>query len=137
MYATGVTIGNVLYANGSATVCQSTILAVSSVSAGGSLEVGGPDCQGGNTITGSLAISNDNNNVWVWGNKIKSYGTVKGGHGATDSIVGNIVGNLYVVNSGPVFVKDNHAKTGSLKCTNDNPLTGSGNTAGVVNTCPH
>ena len=121
----------------SATVCQSRIrLDVKILFAGGSVELGGPSCQRGNTIGHDLLANNDNHNLWIWGNRVVNNLIVRNSHSATDSIVGNKVGNLRVAHSGPVFVNGNRANNGTLRCIDDNPLTGSGNIALGVNTCP-
>ena len=123
--ATGVRIDGNLTIVGNATVCQSRIrLDVMSLFPRGSLTFGGPSCPG-NTIGNDLVISNENHSLRIWGNKVGNSLIVRNSHGAIDSIVGNKVGNLRVAQSGPVFVKGNHANHGSLRCVNDTPLTGS------------
>ena len=137
LLAKGVTIDGSLLDSGSATVCSSRIrLDVKAFAPSGPLELGGPDCRRGNKISHDVYIGRDSNDVWVWGNNIGNTLRVSNGHGATDSIIGNGVGNLLVRDSGPVVVQDNHANHGTLRCTRDSSLTGSGNTAQGTNTCP-
>lgn len=137
LLAKGVTIDVSLFDSGTATVCSSRVrVDVRASAPSGPLELGGPDCNRGNKISHDVLIGRENNDLWVWRNNVGNTLRVSNGHGATDSIVGNGVGNLLVRDSGPVQVESNHANHGTLRCTRDNPLTGSGNTAAGTNTCP-
>jgi len=137
LYAAGVKIGGVLKIAGSATVCQSRVLSdVKAVSAGGALNLGGgPGCVRGNTFLHDVVVRHDSHDVWIEDNKVAGNLVVLNSHGATDSIVGNNVDNLLVGHSGPVVVKNNHAKS-NLRCIANKPQRGNGNRARGKNTCP-
>jgi uncharacterized repeat protein (TIGR02543 family) len=128
-----VRIGGSLAISGSATVCGSKI-GHDVRASGGTLVLGGPGCAG-NTIAGNTFVSNDRHNVWIWGNTVHGGLTAKRLTGATTSIVGNVVGTLFVGNSGPpVVISGNHAVTAT--CVNNKGQTGSGNKTTGTNTCP-
>ena len=135
LHASGVRIDDNLIMSGSATVCGSRIGA-DVMATGGSFALGGPGCAG-NKIGDYAYVTNDRNNVWVWGNIVINGLLVKHLTGGTASIVGNTVfGGLLVARSGPpVKVSGNHAVTAS--CVNNTGQTGSGNVAHRTNTCPH
>lgn len=136
LHINGVTLDGTLTIAGSATVCQSRIrVDVKLLFARGPLELGGPNCRG-NTIGHDLLVTNANHNLWISGNKVANNLIVRNSHSATDSIRANKVGNLLVAHSGPVLVQGNRANNGDLRCVADNPLTGSGNIALGINTCP-
>jgi hypothetical protein len=136
LYATGVKIGGVLTIAGSATLCQSTVRGnVKAVSPGGSLEFGGRSCVHDNRFSSDVLVKNDAHDVSIRRNTVTGNLVVLNSHGKTDWILGNTVSNLLVAHSGPVVVRNNHAK-GTLRCTADRRLHGRGNRARGENTCP-
>jgi uncharacterized repeat protein (TIGR02543 family) len=134
LYASGIRIGGTLSTSGATTVCGSKI-GHDVRAAGGSLALGGPTCAG-NTVAGNTFVTGLTHDVWVWGNKIKGGLSVKKLTGATESITGNVVGTLFVGDSGPpIEISKNHAVNAA--CQNNKSQTGSGNKATGTNTCPH
>jgi hypothetical protein len=124
LYMIGGKIGGTLSAGGDVTVCG-TKIGHDVKAGGGSVTLGGPGCAG-NLVHGDVFVTNDSDDVWVWGNTIHGQLSVDRATGDTTSIDDNHVGDLSVTNSGPpVDVSGNHAVNAT--CSNNKGQTGSGN----------
>ncbi|HEY2353372.1 MAG TPA: protease pro-enzyme activation domain-containing protein [Gaiellaceae bacterium] len=133
LYVNGVKIGGVLQSSGATTVCGSSV-GRDVKATGGAFTLGGPGCAA-NTVAGNAFVTNDSNDVWVWGNTIHGSLFVTKDTGSTTSIVDNKLGTLSVTKSGPpVDVTGNSAV--NMACSNNQGQTGSGNKATGTNSCP-
>ncbi|HLX33008.1 MAG TPA: Ig-like domain-containing protein [Gaiellaceae bacterium] len=118
LVASGVTIGQNLAIQGSATVCGSSVgndLTATGSPGGGPVVIGGSSCAG-NTVTHDMNVTGETGGV---------------------SVVGNTVGHdMNVKNDGPTTVVSNNTVVHDANCGPNTGQSGSGNSSGHNNSCP-